>query len=582
MGRFPRGIALLLCLLLVLGSGCENGTFRHSTDGGQPSDQPKTPPSVVAQQKTSLPKKKPKAERDTSDDKFVPLDEGSGVDFSFSSVSADSVSGVHHDHPGFETVAAAEVLQRLVKESVDYEPTLIVWLIDQSPSGRAWSADLLRLIGESYASFTALRAATSENLADTPLLTAVCTFGQRVTFPLDPPSSDPEQLANTFDSIALDKTGQEKTFTAIMSCLEKYLPYRTSQRREVIFVMATDEAGDDQDVVEEIAPILRRAGIALYVLGVPAPFGRDAAVDQSVEAPLNYKQGGPWQPIRQGPESVYSERIQLGFCNGGTELDLIDSGFGPHALEYLCQASGGQFLALRPAADDSSFSSALVWPSFAAYNFAPDAMRRYTPDYISPAEYRQLLEQNAARMALHQAARLTGLEMIEFPRLEFRKESVAELSRQLSLAQQSAARLEPAVNALHETLTNGESGRDQLTRPRWQAGYDLALGRATAAKARIDGYNAMLAALKRGKNFENKSSNTWVLQPAETIEASSALRRLVEKAAVILRRVVDEHPATPWAALARHELSMPAGWKWTEKVSAVRRSRKSRVKRKND
>ena len=284
-------------------------------------------------------------------------------------------------------------------------------------------------------------------------------------------------------------------------------------------------------------------------------------MDQSTEAPFDGKGGGNWQPIRQGPESIYSERLRLGFWRGGSELELIDSGFGPYALEYLCQTSGGRFLALRPWV--GSFSGA--WPSFTAYSFAPNAMRRYAPELMSLAEYQKQVEENAARKALYLATQLDGLEVVEFPRLAFEKRSEAELSRALSLAQQSAAKLEPAVNLLYETIEKGESDRDKLTRPRWQAAYDLAMGRATAAKARIDGYNAMLAALKRGKNFANDSSTTWVLQPAETIEASSALRRLVERAIGYLQRVVDEHPGTPWAAIAQRELDIPPGWEWTER-----------------
>ena len=67
----------------------------------------------------------------------------------------------------------------------------------------------------------------------------------------------------------------------------------------------------------------------------------------------------------------------------------------------------------------------------------------------------------------------------------------------------------------------------------------------------------MLAAIKRGKKFENEGSTTWVLQSAETIEASSALGRLVDNAKKYLQRVVDDHPGTPWALVAERELAMP-------------------------
>ena len=33
---------------------------------------------------------------------------------------------------------------------------------------------------------------------------------------------------------------------------------------------------------------------------------------------------------------------------------------------------------------------------------------------------------------------------------------------------------------------------------------------------------------------------------------------------MLLQRVVDEHPATPWALLAQRELENPLGFKWVE------------------
>ena len=75
----------------------------------------------------------------------------------------------------------------------------------------------------------------------------------------------------------------------------------------------------------------------------------------------------------------------------------------------------------------------------------------------------------------------------------------------------------------------------------------------------------MLAELKRGKNFENPGSSTWELTTSEVTEATSALKKLGEKAKMYLERVVAEHPGTPWAKLAERELQTPFGWKWTER-----------------
>ena len=113
-------------------------------------------------------------------------------------------------------------------------------------------------------------------------------------------------------------------------------------------------------------------------------------------------------------------------------------------------------------------------------------------------------------------------------------------------------------------LKNGESDRAGLTRPRWQAGYDLAMGRALAARARVEGYNAMLAALKRGRKFESPTSSRWVLIPDDNIQAGSSYQRLVDNARTYLERVTTEHAGTPWARIAEKELETKLGWKWTE------------------
>jgi hypothetical protein len=244
----------------------------------------------------------------------------------------------------------------------------------------------------------------------------------------------------------------------------------------------------------------------------------------------------------------------------------MDSGFGPFGLEWLCRATGGRYLALRPDTSEFAFVSALnlQWPSPGAPRFDPEIMRRYAPDYVSLADYQVLLA-NKARRALHEAAKLGEAELAEFPETSFKKGDEATMARVLSQAQQVAAKLEPMANRWYETLEKGEADRAKVTEPRWQAGFDLAMGRAAAVKAKVDGYNSMLATLKRGKTFQNAGSTAWLLEPADSVEGASALQKMIDKSKMYLTRVVTEHPGTPWAKLAEKELQTPCGWKWTER-----------------
>jgi hypothetical protein len=265
------------------------------------------------------------------------------------------------------------------------------------------------------------------------------------------------------------------------------------------------------------------------------------------------------------------ELLKLRFAQGGDEEELLDSGFGPYALTRLCYETGGLYFAAHPnrvigravSGNETNNLSAHI----AAF-FDADAMRRYQPDYVPVGEYMRLLEANRARRALIAAAEMTWTSPLENVRLRFPKRDEAELAQSLSIAQRSAAILQPKLNAICEVLLAGEEDRPALKEPRWQAGYDLALGRALAVKVRTDGYNVMLAAAKQGMPFKSEKNNTWVLRPDEHF-AATGLEKIADKARTYLEGVVDDHPGTPWAMLAERELATPLGWRWDEDYTNI-------------
>ena len=106
--------------------------------------------------------------------------------------------------------------------------------------------------------------------------------------------------------------------------------------------------------------------------------------------------------------------------------------------------------------------------------------------------------------------------------------------------------------------------RDEEESPRWKAGFDLAIGRVLAQKVRTETYNAMLAKAKRGMNFEDENSNTWVLVPSDEISVGSKWVSEAKRARDLLQGVVDQHAGTPWALLAKQELDVSIGWEWKE------------------
>jgi hypothetical protein len=462
--------------------------------------------------------------------------------------SSYTSSGSSYSGPSRSESQAIEQIGKSIRESLDLGPTLVVWMFDRSDSAN-------RLVNSSLTSIRSLYG--SEEIAnatkDDKLLTAVAGFGEKTDFLLDPPVGDAAKVKEALDAVKNEAGSREQTFAALKLTLEKYLPLRTKDRREVVIAVVTDEPGDDMSVLDDVVSITQKNAIPVFVVGPSAPLGK--------AVPPEPPAGGPKPPM--GPDTrTYAADVLFGdwvsFSTGGYgNPESYDSGLGPWALERLCHESSGLYLAVGSVG--SSYGTRLD----------PKVMSKYAPDYLSTKAMESSLAENKCRKALVAASQLPpASNALLNPQTIFPKRNEAEMKRMLDKAQLDAAKLEPEVNKVYDTLAGEnnsvEGDRTKLTGTRWQVAYDTALGRAAAAKVRVDGYNAMLAALKRGKTFANTGSSTWLLEPADTIETGSAMQKLADKAKTYLERVQKDHPGTPWARAAEQELRIPLGWKWNE------------------
>lgn len=439
--------------------------------------------------------------------------------------------------------------------------TLVVWLIDHSSSAESWRD-----------SFTQHSQSVLDLLRNEQLSMAVVAFADQVKFLVKDPSRDTAAIRDALQAAPEKEVGREVTFQAIKTAAETYRSF-LADGGYVYLVVVSDEAGDDPQLADEVTAALRRDSIAVYAIGREAPFGRKSWESEP--------DGQLIDPPTEGPESQAVERIALSFWSGGyNDMGMLGSGYGPFALTKLCTQTGGEYIACSgvgtvyraaPSAGVITFRSGSSGGGFGpspmamGYEFKPSQRRRYAPDYVTDAEYAKLLESNAACRALVNAGKQPPVDMATRLTYDFPVMNEAALKRLLDDAQREAARLEPRLSALYEALAAGERDRPKLQSRRWQAAYDLAMGRVLAARARIEGYNAMLAQLKLGRNFENEASTRWVLEPADTISAGSNYAKLIEQSKMYLERVVKEHPDTPWAFLASRELQEKMGWEWKER-----------------
>ncbi|MFM7206175.1 MAG: vWA domain-containing protein [Planctomycetaceae bacterium] len=472
---------------------------------------------------------------------------------------------------GVGTTGAAGAVDRLTLElatSLQQRTTVVCWVFDQSVSLAGQRRDIAARLGRVFEELAASGAAAGDH----ELLNLVFAYGQRVAPVVKDPTRDTAEVVMAIESIPVDESGVEMTFTAIADAAMRAKQVRVSAaRRNVMIVVFTDEVGNDQHRADEVAAFCRQQAMRVCVVGVPAPFGVREVRMKFREFDPTYADDVQWPVVDQGPETLYPEVVRL---RSGRDADEpIDSGFGPFSLSKICAETGGIYFCVHANresrrrvadADVADMASSL------RYFFDPEVMRAYRPEYLPAAKIDQLLAGNRAKRALVEAAKGAEVAGMESPTLVFPRRDDGSLVQLLSEAQKKAAVLRPRIDALHATLAAGLPDREKVDEKRWQAGYDLALGRVLAVKVRTDAYNIMLAQAKTGMKFKDPKNDTWRLVPdLDTSAVGSQTEKLAVQADTLLKRVVAEHPGTPWAHYAAAELRTPLGYRWEETHTGV-------------
>jgi hypothetical protein len=449
---------------------------------------------------------------------------------------------------------AVEILRRL-----EQGRTLVVWMFDASGSLLAERQRLATYIDGVYAHIDDYDEGRLSS--DEALLTAVVAFGRDRKLMTDQPTTDRAAIVRAIRDVPLDKSGFESTFRTVGEVARRFGRYKKDGRSyRAMVVVVTDEIGDDPELLEPAILAANSVKMPVYVLGSGALFGR-------VEGYMDYtdpetKQTFHRLPVNQGPESVLPEGIRLPFWYDGDQYELLDSGFGPHALSRLAGATGGIYFITRMGGHRVTFD--------------PDALREYQPDWIDQAQYQAMLAREPLRRAVMRAGVIMqqDLPRIGYEHLNFPAVEAPDFKERMTRNQAIVARIEYAVNeALGvERAAPGEPTiaavarlRDREPSRRWRAHYDLIRGRLMAMKVRCREYNEACARIKRDMpKFTNPRSNTWRLRPSRTIHLGERAEEAAKEATALLERVIREHPGTPWALLAQRELQDPLGLDWVE------------------
>jgi hypothetical protein len=453
---------------------------------------------------------------------------------------AELVGGVE----GAVDRVAIEILRRL-----EQGRTLIVWAFDASGSLQAERQRLAKHIETVY---THIEQLDQTHLsADNGLLTMVVSFGHDRRMMLPRPTAERSEIIEAINNVPLDTTGVETTFGTVAEIIHRWGRYRDDHNRSyrTMVIVVTDEVGDDEEHLEEAITLAFKAKVPVYVLGSQAVFGRFEGYMDYVDPKTKHVFHGV--PVRQGPESAALEQIRLPFWYGGLQYDILEAGFGPYALSRLAGATGGIYFVTR-------FDTHRM-------GFDPARMREYKPDWLARPDYERQIARSPLRQAVLNAAQITQQKLPNMPALFFPPTDAPEFKEFMAANQGLAERTAITVDEALSPINAVAKLRDRETSRRWQAHYDLIRGRLLAMKVRCYEYNWACARLKKDPpKFADPKSNTWRLVPDTAIQFSEKAAAAAKEAQMLLQRVIDDHPTTPWALLAQRELKDPLGFKWVE------------------
>jgi hypothetical protein len=453
---------------------------------------------------------------------------------------AEHVGGVE----GAVDRVATEILRRL-----EQGRTLVIWAFDASGSLQVERERLSKHIDAVY---THLGQMDDRGLASNDgLLTVVLAFGQNRKAMTPEPTANKEEIISAINSVPLDTSGIETTFQTVAEAARRWGHYKDAEGRSYhgMIIVVTDEVGDDESHLEEAIEVASKAKVPVYVLGSQALFGQ-------IYGKMDYtdpktKQVYRGLQVRQGPETAALEQIRLPFWYDGPQYETLDASFGPYALSRLAGATGGIYFITRLGG--------------ARMGFDPVMMREYKPDWVSRSQYEANLMKHPLRKAILEAALITQQKLPGQPTLRFPAADGPEFKEAMAKAQEVAARTAYTVDAALEPIMSVAKQRDHETSRRWQANFDLVRGRLLAMKIRCYEYNWACAKMKKdAPKFQKPDSNGWRLIPDEEIHYSDKAAAAATEARTLLKRVVDEHPGTPWALLAQRELKDAFGFKWME------------------
>jgi hypothetical protein len=324
-------------------------------------------------------------------------------------------------------------------------------------------------------------------------------------------------------------------------------------------ILVSDESGNRPDNLVYLEPTIAEAKAArckIYVLGREACFGYPYVYFRYVHPQTNRPH---WLRVDRGPETAFVEQIQTnGFRR---RYDAFPSGYGPYEQSRMSWQTGGIFFLLP------SLESKLVRGEKRRYEL--EAMEFYKPD-LRPREaiiadrdkypLRTLLWKIISDLNPYNE---NSAEVIEL-RVHFSPD-LPTFIQQVAKEKQKALVYLQYLDAAEKELDANKHLRDREPENRWQANFDLLYAQIIAYKVRVYEYGAYLDAFAKNPKIVplTKPPNLrlvhWDVTTRKEQLMAEVTQPYVDKATELLKKVIEDHPGTPWAARAKWELNRGYG-----------------------
>ena len=213
-------------------------------------------------------------------------------------------------------VGTIDCVTQEILHQVNENKVILAWILDSSGSLQERRQAITDRLDRIYHELEELDV----NKHDA-VLTVVVAVGERTQFLLEKPTADPGKIRNAYRNLVDDGTGVENLFTAMRQTLEKLHRFKTATQRTLMFVVVTDEAGDDVEKAEDTAGMLRHYKVPVCVLGPTASFGPPVLHDQWQDPKTGFCFA---IPIERGLYTRRQEVLRVPFAD-----TPYRSGFGP-------------------------------------------------------------------------------------------------------------------------------------------------------------------------------------------------------------------------------------------------------------